>query len=239
MAKKKGNSKPRERRERRFEPLATTSPLLVYAIGAIGAVGLGAGTWGQFGSLVRNGGPEPLAAAPYILAAGALLVGVAIWLGTSGEPALRVGDAGVAIEKGGVRRLAWHAIEKISWPDDAVRVVGKDDGGTEVTIVARTKNHPQAAAWIAKEARERVPDVVDLPEDLQLPELSAAAGEVIVLEPIQVVGKHCAESGKVIAYEPDARVCRRCERIYHKSSVPEECTCGASLEALRPAARAG
>ena len=60
------------------------------------------------------------------------------------------------------------------------------------------------------------------------------AGEVIVLDPIQVVGKHCAASGKVIAYEPDARVCSRCERVYHKAHVPETCACGQSLENLRP-----
>jgi hypothetical protein len=48
-----------------------------------------------------------------------------------------------------------------------------------------------------------------------------------------VVGKHCADSGTVIAYEPDARVCPRCERVYHKAHVPETCACGGSLEGLR------
>jgi hypothetical protein len=55
------------------------------------------------------------------------------------------------------------------------------------------------------------------------------------LEPPQVVGRHCAESGKVIAYEPDARVCVRCERVFHRTSMPDVCACGASLEHLREA----
>jgi hypothetical protein len=48
-----------------------------------------------------------------------------------------------------------------------------------------------------------------------------------------VVGRHCAATGKVIAYEPDARLCPRCERAYHKSGVPEACECGALLAELR------
>jgi hypothetical protein len=76
---------------------------------------------------------------------------------------------------------------------------------------------------------------VDVAEERlgDLPEPHRDAGEVLVLDPIQVVGKHCAESGTVIAYEPDARVCTRCERVYHKAHVPETCACGASLESLR------
>src|SRR5579859_4090865 len=98
---KKGQ--PRERRERRFEAHASTSPPLLYLLGALGAMAMGAGAWGQFGSMIREGGPEPFKYAPYILAFGAVLVGVAVWFGTSGEPALRVGDGGIALEKGGVR----------------------------------------------------------------------------------------------------------------------------------------
>jgi hypothetical protein len=231
-AKKKKSpkqAKPRERRERRFEPKASTGPVLVYVLGALGAAAMGAGAWGQFGSLLREGGPEPLKVAPYILAVGALLVGAAIWLGTSGEPALRVGDGGVAIEKGGLKRMAWYAIEKIEWQGNAVRASGKDDLGSELTVVASLANHPEAAAWLVKEARQRIPAVVDVPEDVALPEARSTQGEVRPLEPPQVVGKHCAASGKVIAYEPDARLCPSCERVYHKAHVPASCECGASL----------
>ncbi|HEX3343298.1 MAG TPA: hypothetical protein VHS09_01945, partial [Polyangiaceae bacterium] len=102
-----------------------------------------------------------------------------------------------------------------------------------LSILAKLKSQPQAAAWIVKEARQRVPTVVDVPEDATLPEPRASAGETLALEPPQVVGKHCASSGKVIAFEPDARLCPRCERVYFKTSVPAECECGASLVELQ------
>jgi len=231
-------AKPRERRERRFDPHASTNPRLVYVLGAAGAILMGAGAWGQFGALLVENSPEPVKWAAYVLAGGALMVGVAIWIGTSGDPALRVGDAGLAIEKGGVRRMPWYAIEKIEWRDETVRVTGKDEAGTALSLAASLKSHPQAAAWIVREARERVPAVVDVPDDATLPEARTSAGESLPLEPPQVVGKHCAASGKVIAYEPDARVCPRCERVYHKSSVPASCECGASLAELQASAKA-
>ena len=231
--------KTRERRERRFDPQGATSARIVYLVGAIGAIAMGAGAWGQFGALVHEGGPEPLKFAPYILAVGALLVGAAIWIGTSGEATLRVGDAGLAIEKGGLRRMPWYAIERIEWREEAVRVTGKDDMGLAMSLVAKLKSHPQAAAWIVKEARERVPTVVDVPEDATLPDPRASAGETMALEPPQVVGKHCSASGKVIAFEPDGRLCPKCERVFYKASVPAECDCGASLVELQAQAKTG
>jgi hypothetical protein len=102
-----------------------------------------------------------------------------------------------------------------------------------MTITASLGSHPQTAAWIVKEARARIPAVVDVPTDAAIPDASADAGESFPLEPPQVVGRHCAESGRVISYEPDARVCPRCERVFHKTSVPAVCPCGASLADLR------
>jgi hypothetical protein len=237
MAKKKPakRAKARERRERRFEPRATTNPMVVYVLGALGAIAMGAGSWGQFGYLLQDSAPPPFAYAPYVLALGALLVGAAIFRGTSGEPALRVGDAGLAVEKSGLRRLPWYAIERIEWREEAVRVTGTSDDGTAMTIVAKSSSQPQAAAWMVKEARERVPKVVDVPLDATLAAPLASAGVSLPLDPPQIVGKHCAASGKVIAYEPDARLCPRCERVYHKTSVPEACECGTSLAGLAEA----
>jgi hypothetical protein len=128
-------------------------------------------------------------------------------------------------------------VENVTWREGAVRVTGKDEAGASMTVVATFDSHPQAAAWIVKEARERVPRVVDVPPDVALPEVRANAGEVLSLEAPQVVGKHCAASGKVIAYEPDARLCPRCERCYHKAQVPESCECGASLAEFRTQAK--
>ena len=227
--------KPRERKERQFEPAAMVSANFVYLVGGIGSVLMGIGAWGQFGSLVTSGGPDPFKFAPYILAAGALLVGVAIWIGTSGEPALRVGDGGLAVVKSGLRRMPWYAVERVEWSGDAIQVTGKDDTGLAMTVTATLQTQPQAAAWIVKEARERIPNVVGELESSTLPDPLASAGVEIALEPPQVVGRHCAESGKIIAYEPDARVCVRCERVFHRSSVPEVCPCGASLTELRAA----
>jgi hypothetical protein len=240
MAKKskaaKG-SKPRARRERRFEPQASARPGLVYVLGAVGALAMGGGGWEQFGPLFSDAGPEPLKIAPYLLTLGALLTGAAIWIGTSAEPTLRVGDAGIGVDKGAVRRMPWYAVESIDWRDEIVRVTGRDEGGAPMTVSAPLASHAQAAAWIVKEARARIPATVKVPEDATIPEASASDGESLPLEPPQVVGRHCAASGKVISYEPDARVCPRCERVYHRSHVPETCECGASLaEFLAPKA---
>src|SRR5262249_49780074 len=184
---------------------------------------------------------EPVEALPYgpwIIAGGAVILGAAIWLGTSGEPALHVGDAGVGVDKGTLRRMAWHQIESVTFEGaggGAIVAKGKDDTGGELVARARLGSQPQAAAWILKEARARIPGVVDVNEErvADLPEARSDAGEILTLDPIQVVGKHCAESGTVIAYEPDARACTRCERVYHKAHVPETCPCGASLASLR------
>jgi hypothetical protein len=243
MAKKTKSPKtpkPRARRERRFEPQVNAKPSLVYVLGSVGALAMGAGGWEQFGSVFSDAAPEPLKFAPYLLTLGAAMVGGAIWIGTSGEPALRVGDAGVAIDKGTVRRMPWYAIEAIDWRDEVLRITGKDDAGVPMTVLAALTSHPQAGAWIVKEARARVPAVVNVPADATLPEASTdegSGGDVLPLEALQVVGKHCAASGKVISYEPDARICPRCERIYHRSSVPASCECGASLTELQVASK--
>jgi hypothetical protein len=235
MAKKTKSAKrdkTRARSERRFEPRASTNPMIAYALGALGALAMGAGFWAEFGASLGGEALEPLKAAPWILTAGAMAAGAAIWLGTSGEPRLRVGDAGVGVEKGQVRRMPWYAVSRIEWRGEAVRVTGSDEAGAALLIVAKCATQPQAAAWIVREARARVPGVVDVPGDATLPEASATAGTELTLEPPQVVGKRCAASGKAISYEPDARVCPRCERVYHKAHVPESCACGASLANL-------
>lgn len=243
MAKgsKKGKSAKKERRERRFLPRSTTNPMVVRVAGGLGAATLGAGVWAQFGrTLVAHAGQPPLESlpfAPWLIAGGAVLLGVAIWFGTSGDPALHVGDGGIGVDKGQLRRMAWHQVESVTYEGSSRAIVakGKDDGGGEIVAKAPIDSQPQAAAWILKEARARIPAVVDVADDAiaDMPEARSDAGEILPLDPIQVVGKHCAASGTIIAYEPDARVCAQCERVYHKAHVPETCACGASLESLR------
>lgn len=241
MAKKtKGGAKkdrPRVRKERRFEPRSAMSARVVYLLGAAGAILMGAGAWGQFGAMLQDSSPPPLKIAPYILAVGALLVGAAIWVGTSGEPALRVGDGGIALEKRGLQRMPWYEVKEIAWNGEGLSLSGKTDMGAAFAYTATLASHPQAIAWIVKEARERIPSTIELPEGAAIPDPLASVGEVLTLEPPQVVGKHCAASGRVIAYEPDARLCPRCERVYHKASVPETCECGASLAEARATAQ--
>lgn len=206
--------------------------MVFYGLGALGALVMGVGGWGQFGSLVSDAGPEPLKGAAYLLFGGSVVVAGAIWLGTSGEPALRVGDGGIGIEKGQIRRIPWHGVERIEWRGEAIRVIGKDQSGVALTVVVPVAKHPQAAAWIVKEARERIPSAVDVP-DGTVPAPVANAAPSISLDPVQVVGMRCAASDQIISYEPDARICPRCERVYIKTQVPDTCACGAALSDLK------
>jgi hypothetical protein len=231
--KAKGGAK-RERRERRFMPMSSGNPLLVKALGGVGAVALGAGTWAQFGRELMAVELPPYAFGPYLLVGGALLFGAAVWLGTTSEPPVRVGSAGVAVEKSELVRLPWHGVERIVWnaEREEIAVRGKDDAGRELNLAFRVSVHPFAAAWIAREGRERIPNRTDVPAEVpELPPTRASDGEILPLDPIQVVGLHCAHGGKIIAYEPDAVICPRCELVYHKLSTPEECACGAALVA--------
>jgi hypothetical protein len=169
--------------------------------------------------------------------AGALFTVVAIWLGTSSEAALRVGDPGIAREKGELVRMPWYNVTNVVWESGASTLVvtGRDEHDQSVTFRVPARSHAAAAAWIVKEVSARFPKVIDIPNSVRdsLADADPHAGTVIQLEPMQVVGKKCAKSGKMIAYEPDARVCPRCERIYFKTAVPTKCKCGEKLAHLR------
>jgi hypothetical protein len=241
MAKgtKKG-SKParvKERQERRFIPRPTTPPSVANAFGAVGALALGAGTFAQFGHDWMDNGLPPYPFAPALIAGGAVAFGAAVWFGTSGEAVLRVGAGGLAIEKGKeLTRLPWYGIERVVWEPEAqvLAVQGVDETGREQKLRLPVKAQPAAVAWLVKEGRARIPDKVDVPDDANgLPMANLVDGELLVMDAVQVVGRRCAATQRIIAYEPDARVCPRCERVYYKLAVPETCACGASLEGLR------
>jgi len=123
--------------------------------------------------------------------------------------------------------------------DDAAQAVlvrGRDEAGVDLEMKLPLKAHAEATGWLVREAQERIPRRVDIPEGTleKLPAAVEHAGQRIDLEPLQVVGKKDAITGKMITYEPDARVCPRCERVYAKRSVPKKCKCGQSLVHLRP-----
>ena len=226
------------REERRFVSQTSTNPNVVRAIGAVAALLLGAGLWAYFygKSFTEDDKLRPVPA--YLIAAGAVLMGITIWIGTSSESPVRVGDPGISVEKGELRRMPWWAIEKITFESGALALVitGKDEAGSDWTFKVPLKSQPEAVGWILKEALDRIPRRVDISDDTleKMPAAGEHAGQKLALEPLQVVGKRCAVSGKTISYEPDARVCPRCERVYMKRSVPKKCKCGSSLVHLRP-----
>lgn len=224
-----------ERIDRRFTPVATTSPALLYALLFAGAACVGVGGYAKW---YRAEWTE-IDAAPWAfwpMAFGTVLVAVAIWFSSNGDAALRIGDPGAAEERNGVRRIPWHSLESIRYDDDrgALVVTGRDETDAPFSFKISVRAHRDAAARLLAEAAERTPSVVDVPEQIKtdIGPADANAG-LRIKEPLQLVGKRCVISGKVIAYEPDARVCPQCERVYHKRHVPPTCACGASLAELQ------
>ncbi len=252
------------RQERRFIAQSANNPWLVRILGIIGATTLGAGVYAYvYGESFKKAAEAARAAAGaardgalananvpaealrmealplYMIAFAAVVLGVTIWLGTSSEAPLRVGDPGISMERGEVRRMPWWGVSQITWEAGNLALVisGQDEAGASWTFKVPVKAHAEAVGWILKEALDRVPKVVDIKDDVldELPGAGLHAGTKVDLEPLQVVGKKDALTGKLISYEPDARVCTRCERVYLKRAVPKKCKCGASLLELRTA----
>jgi hypothetical protein len=146
----------------------------------------------------------------------------------SGASPVRVGDAGIAIEKGSeVVRLIWCDIERIFV--ERGNLVARGD---DVTLTIPVSAHPVAVAWILSEGVRRVPESMDVKQsELQkLPSPQDKDGEVLVIDALQVAGRQCASSKKTISFERDARLCPNCGQVYHKDHVPKSCiTCGSSM----------
>jgi hypothetical protein len=220
--KKKRPAARRERKERRFIPQQTQTTKLAFGAGMVGALLLGAGVYAQW---IRD---PALSWAPYLVAAGAAVLGVAIWLGDTGALAVRVGDAGLAIEKGSeVVRLAWCDMERVYIEKGQLVARGED-----LTLTLPVGAHRTAIAWVLAEGTRRVPDAMDVKRSAVegLPEPKEGDGDVLTIDAVQVAGRHCASSDKPIAFEPDARLCPTCGEVYHKDHVPQTCvTCGATV----------
>jgi len=218
---KKHRTDDQERRERRFLPELTRTRTACIAFGWLGAVALGAGVWGRWVS-------EPAHDfAVYLVIAGALATAAALWWASTGSP-VRVGDAGVATERGSeVTRLLWCDIQRISVDGKRLLVQGK-----ERTISLSFELHRRAVAWVLSEAAQRVPEVMDVKQQVvrELPKPNPSDGQVLPVTDLQVAGRHCAASGKVIAFERDARLCPDCGQVYHHAHVPTSCkTCQKEL----------
>ena len=252
MAKKAKKKSGPKRLDRRFVAHSANNPWLVRVLGIVGAMALGAGVYGYlYGESFKKAADAARAANEavpqdalrmeavplYVVAFAAVVLGITIWLGTSSEAPLRVGAPGIGMERGELRRMPWWAISEITWQggNRALAIVGKDEAGSPWSFRVSSKAHAEAVGWILKEALDRVPKVVAISDSVieTLPGAGVHAGQIVELEPLQVVGKKDAVTGKLISYEPDARVCARCERVYYKRSVPKRCKCGASLVELR------
>jgi len=218
----KKSAAKRERKERRFTAEPTYSSRLPTFAGMAGALVLGAGVYGAW---LR---PQPLDYATYLLGAGAVVFGLALWRGNAEIGELRVGDAGVALEKGNdLVRILWCDIEKVSITDGVCTVRGK-----EATLAFPLAAHPKAARWLLTEGGRRVPDVISVPrtEVERLGEPKEFDGELVTIEDLQVAGRHCKASGKPISFERDARLCPTCGESYLKDHVPKKClTCQSEL----------
>ncbi|HEY0464001.1 MAG TPA: hypothetical protein VGC79_07325 [Polyangiaceae bacterium] len=219
--KKQAQAK-RVRKERRFLPEPTYASRASIAGGMLGALVLGAGVYGQWLS------DNPRAVAPYLFGVGAISLGAALWFGDAGALPVRVGDAGIGIEKGNdLVRLAWCDIERVF--TERAELVAK---GKELTLRIPLAAHRAAVAWILSEGTKRVPAVMDVKRQslAGLPEPKDSDGELVAIEGLQIAGRHCAASDKPVSFERDARLCPSCGQVYLKDHVPAKCvTCGAAL----------
>lgn len=219
---KKKAAEKRDRKERRFTPESTNASRLAIIAGMAGSLALGAGVYGQW---VRD---EPLGYAGYLVAGGAVLLGGALFRTGADLGALRVGEAGIGLEKSNeLVRLFWCDIERLSLDGGQLTVRGK-----QTTIAIPRAAFPKAIPVLLAEAGSRVPDVVKLSRA----EIDAAgsttesAGELVTVEELQVTGRHCKASGKPISFERDARLCPNCCEVYLKDQVPKKClTCEREL----------
>jgi hypothetical protein len=206
--------KPRHLRERRFEPERARTPLVAAIIGMAGALALGAGVYGRFVM-------DPAQASAYwLLVIGAALVAGALFWGDEREP-VRVGDAGVAVEKASeIVRLPWCDMTRI-YVDGGTLVLDGDDARLRIPMSA----HRLASAWVLSEAMKRVPDAVDVKRSAadDLPKPRDRDGESVRVEDYQVAGRLCAATDQPISFVQDARLCPGCGQVYHRQHVPERC----------------
>jgi hypothetical protein len=236
--KKTKRAGAKARIDRRFLPGSSVDPRALYVALGVGAICFGAAAYTYYTGKAMKPPPgegyEPLFF--WLLAGGAIASAVAMWFAAGSDPATRVGASGIALEKGGIRRVPWYNLERVRWDEsaEAIQVTGKDEDDGPYEFSLRAKTHAPAIAWVLREGAERTPSLIDVPEDVRkrFPDPEQNPGTQIK-EPLQIVGRRCAVSKRVIAFEPDARVCPACERVYHKTHVPESCTCGADLEKLR------
>lgn len=220
--KKKKKSGKRQRKERRFTGEQTYASKVTVGIGMFGALLLGAGVYARWVS------DHPASYAIALVGLGtAGLVG-ALLFGDLGTLPVRVGDLGIAIERGNdLERIAWCDLKRVYVQSGNLMLEAKESAAS-IVVAAQ----PKAVARILAEGTRRVPEVMDVKREALegLPMLREDDGELLSVEAAQVAGRTCAASGKTIAFERDARLCPQCCEVYLKDRVPKKClTCGADL----------
>lgn len=213
------------RSEKRFEPKNTPSAVISMVALSIGAVLVGAGTYGQW---LRSEALGPHPWSPWLLAAGAAVFLAAVLLGPRTAFAVRVGDAGVGLEKSPseLERLGWNTMTRIALGSDALTLHGEG-----MTVAIPLPAMAEAAGKVLREARVRRPLLVEDIEPSAIEKADETGSETVALESPQVAGLKCKASDKIIAFEKDARLCGRCGELYGKDSVPKRCvTCDARLK---------
>jgi hypothetical protein len=216
---------PGDLKERRFLPEPTTRGNLRALAAGLGMAALGASTYAAW---VHE---APLPATPYLFSASVLGLLGAWAMGSEESAPLRVGDAGIGVERGEERpdRLAWWEIEKVRL-DDNGRVVVEGAGRR---IVVSPRCHAPAAGLLVEEALARIPKRVSIGPDAIATltrDADASAGTVMAAPRPQVAGRRCKASNAIISFERDAVTCSRCGEVYDRKQVPPQClTCDAPL----------
>ncbi|HEV8548577.1 MAG TPA: hypothetical protein VGQ57_06105, partial [Polyangiaceae bacterium] len=210
------------RKERRFVGEQTYASKVAVGIGMLGGLVLGAGVYSRWVS------DTPASYAVYLVGIGAAGLAGALAFGDLGTLPVRVGDLGVAIERGNdLERIAWCDLKRV-YVDKGKLILEAKESSTSITMAA----HPKAIARLLAEGTRRVPEAMDVKRDALegIPTLREDDGELLTVEAAQVAGRSCRASGKTIAFERDARVCPQCCEVYLKDKVPKKClTCGADL----------
>jgi hypothetical protein len=220
--KKKKKSSKRTRKERRYPGEQTYASKVAVGVGMFGALLLGAGVYSRWVS------DHPASYAVYLVALGALGLVGSVSLGDLGTLPVRVGDLGIAIERGNeLERIGWCDLKRVYVEKGKLFLVGKESTSS-ITIAA----HPQAVARLLAEGTHRIPEAMDVKRSAVegLPTPRDDDGELLTVEAPQVAGRSCRASGKTIAFERDARICPQCGEVYLKDRVPKKClTCQAEL----------
>jgi hypothetical protein len=221
--RKKKKSGKRQRKERRFAGEQTYASKLAIGVGMFGALLLGAGVYSRWVS------DHPASFAVYLIGFGTLLLGGALVYGDMGTLPVRVGDLGIAVERGNdLERIAWCDLKRVYVEKGNLLLERKEGAPVAIVVAAQ----PQAVARVLAEGTRRVPEVMDVKRSAVegLPAVREDEGELLEVDSVQVAGRTCAESGKTIAFERDARLCPQCCEVYLKDRVPKKClTCHAEL----------